>query len=276
MARAHGPMRRHWSASPKKRQLKSRLKVRQNPRKTMSIVLGNPMLLNQRNDIRRGRILADAELITKEQVLDFEPARRLEEADGEHCERMQEREHRARSCADSTRRCESQAGSDFGNDSKNSTKEQGQVIQIEGVGAGCSAQRFPLRALLVFLGEALREAAAFWTAKSSSFAPPLSLSRSQTGWAPRPAHVLPDLSRYLTATFRPFNELPRTLVLEPTSRPNLESWSCSSLALPLRAFSTSSRSAKSASTDIEPRFVLAIFHLPRNGQHNSVRQQQTG
>jgi len=159
---------------------------------------------------------------------------------------------------------------------KNSTKEQGQVIQIEGVGAGCSAQRFPLRALLVFLGEALREAAAFWTAKSSSFAPPLSLSRSQTGCAPRPAHVLPDLSRYLTATFRPFNELPRTLVLEPTSRPNLESWSCSSLALPLRAFSTSSRSTKSASTDIEPRFVLAIFHLPRNGQHNSVRQQQTG
>ena len=118
MARAQGPMRRHWSASPKKRQLKSRLKVRQNPCKTMSIVLGNPMLLNQRNDIRRGRILAHAELITKEQVLDFEPARRLEEADGEHCERMQEREHRARSCADSTRRCESQAGSDFGNDSK--------------------------------------------------------------------------------------------------------------------------------------------------------------
>ena len=37
-------------------------------------------------------------------------------------------------------------------------------------------------------------------------------SRSQTGCAPRPAHVLPDLSRYLIGTFRPFNELPRTLV----------------------------------------------------------------
>src|SRR5262249_27385782 len=63
----------------------------------------------------------------------------------------------------------------------------------------------------------------------------------------------------------------RTLVLEPSSRPNLESWSCSSLALPLRAFSTSSRSVKSASTDIEERFVLAIFYLPRNGQHSSIR-----
>src|SRR5262249_105514 len=37
----------------------------------------------------------------------------------------------------------------------------------------------------------------------------------------------------------------------------------------LRALSTSSRSVKSASTDIEPSFVLAIFHLPRNGQHSS-------
>src|SRR5262249_58255368 len=39
--------------------------------------------------------------------------RRLEEAYNEHCERMQERKHRARSCDDSTRRCDSQAGWDF-------------------------------------------------------------------------------------------------------------------------------------------------------------------
>jgi hypothetical protein len=171
---------------------------------------------------RLAELLADAELMTKEQVLDFEPARRLEEVDGEHCERMQEREHRPRSCAIRPDDANPKPDRIFGNGSKNSTKEQGQVIQIEDVGAGCSAQRFPLRALLVFLGEALREAAAFWTAKSSRFAPPLSLSRSQTGCAPRPAHVLPDLSRYLTATFRPFNERPRTLVLESTSRPNLD------------------------------------------------------
>src|SRR5262249_56914419 len=31
----------------------------------------------------------------------------------EHCERMQEREHRPQSCADSTRRCDSQAGWNF-------------------------------------------------------------------------------------------------------------------------------------------------------------------
>jgi hypothetical protein len=51
--------------------------------------------------------------MAKEQVLRFKPARRLEEVDDEHCERMQEREHRPRSCDDSTRRCDSQAGRDF-------------------------------------------------------------------------------------------------------------------------------------------------------------------
>jgi hypothetical protein len=33
------------------------------------------------------------------------------------------------------------------------------------------------------------------------------LSRSHTGCAPLPAHVLPDLSRYLIGTLRPFSEL---------------------------------------------------------------------
>src|SRR5260221_1533486 len=50
--------------------------------------------------------------MAKEQVLRFKPARRLEEVDDEHCEQMQEREHRPRSCDDSTRRCDSQAGID--------------------------------------------------------------------------------------------------------------------------------------------------------------------
>ena len=38
--------------------------------------------------------------------------------------------------------------------------------------------------------------------------------------------VLPDLSRYLIATLRPFSELGPRLVLLPISPPNLESWSC--------------------------------------------------
>src|SRR6266496_3486618 len=60
--------------------------------------------------------------MAKEQVLDFEPARRFEDVDDEHCERMQEREHRcSRSCDDSTRRCDSQAGWDF---------RKGQVIRL--------------------------------------------------------------------------------------------------------------------------------------------------
>src|SRR5215470_6614927 len=62
---------------------------------------------------RRRTPQGDAELMAKEQVLGFKPARRLEEGDDEHCERMQEREHRSRSCDDSTRRCDSQAGWDF-------------------------------------------------------------------------------------------------------------------------------------------------------------------
>src|SRR5262245_66085552 len=48
----------------------------------------------------------DAELMAEEQVLDFKPAPRLAEVDEEHCERLQEGEHRPRSCNDSTRRCD--------------------------------------------------------------------------------------------------------------------------------------------------------------------------
>src|SRR5262245_63012001 len=51
--------------------------------------------------------------MAEEQVLGFKSARRLKDIDNEHCERMQEREHRPRSCNDSTRRCDSQAGWNF-------------------------------------------------------------------------------------------------------------------------------------------------------------------
>jgi hypothetical protein len=51
---------------------------------------------------RRRTPKGDVELMAKKQVLRFKPAWRLEEVDDEHCERMQEREHRPRSCDDST------------------------------------------------------------------------------------------------------------------------------------------------------------------------------
>jgi hypothetical protein len=63
------------------------------------------------------------------------------------------------------------------------------------------------RRLFDFLRDLLCEVPFLSTAKSSSFAPAFSFSRSQTGCAPLPAHVFPDLSRYLTATFRPLRRL---------------------------------------------------------------------
>ena len=62
---------------------------------------------------RRCTPQGDAKLMAKEQVLRFKSARRLEDVNDEHYERMQEREHRPRSCDDSTRRCDSQAGRYF-------------------------------------------------------------------------------------------------------------------------------------------------------------------
>src|SRR5262249_29982768 len=62
---------------------------------------------------RRRTPQGDAELMAKEQVLHLKTARRLEEVNDEHCKRMQEREHRPRSCDDSTRLCDSQVGWDF-------------------------------------------------------------------------------------------------------------------------------------------------------------------
>src|SRR5262249_46646065 len=62
---------------------------------------------------RRRTPQGDVELMAEEQVFDFKPAPRLERVDAEHSERMQEREHRSRSCDDSTQRCDSQAGWDF-------------------------------------------------------------------------------------------------------------------------------------------------------------------
>jgi len=51
--------------------------------------------------------------LSQKQVLDLKPALRFEQINAEHCERMQEREHRPRSCDDSSRRCDSQVGWDF-------------------------------------------------------------------------------------------------------------------------------------------------------------------
>jgi hypothetical protein len=62
--------------------------------------------------------------MAKEQVLGFKSARRLEEINNEHCERMQDREHRPQSCDDSSRRCDSQAGWNF---------RKGQAAEIHGV-----------------------------------------------------------------------------------------------------------------------------------------------
>src|SRR5262245_58986481 len=92
---------------------------------------------------------------------------------------------------------------------------------------GSYPSHFLRRRFFAFLGDVLREATVFLTAKSSSFAPALSFSRSQTGCAPRPAHVLPALSRYLIGTFRPFIALPRARSPVPTPSPSLESCCCS-------------------------------------------------
>src|SRR5262245_45763363 len=77
------------------------------------------------------------------------------------------------------------------------------------------------------------------TAKSFSLAPAFSFSRSHLGCAPLPAQVFPDLSRYLTGTFRPLSELPPTFPLEPLS---FERSSRNCTARRVRTCSTSDRS----------------------------------
>jgi hypothetical protein len=67
---------------------------------------------------RRSTPQGDAELMAKEQVLGLKSARRLEKVYNEHCERMQDRKHRPRSCDDSTRRCDSKPDGIFGKDSR--------------------------------------------------------------------------------------------------------------------------------------------------------------
>jgi hypothetical protein len=103
--------------------------------------------------------------------------------------------------------------------------------------------------------------AVFPIAKSSSFFPSLIAATSHRGFAPRPAQMLPALSRYFGGTFLPFSELPRPLP-GAISPPNLASWLRSTTVLRVNSFPTSSRNCKSCSTDIEPRFVLGISYLP--------------
>jgi hypothetical protein len=101
------------------------------------------------------------------------------------------------------------------------------------------------------------------TSKFLSFAPAFSFARNHLGCAPRPAQVLPCLSRYLTGAFRPLSGcapgLERPLSFESSSR------SCA--ALLLKVFSISSRSFNNASTDIEERLGLGICYLQRERAH---------
>src|SRR5215831_20034273 len=129
-------------------------------------------------------------------------------------------------------------------------------------------QRLALRRFLDLFGEALREATLLLTAKSSSFAPAFNCSRSQTGCAPLPAHVFPDLSRNLTATFRPFRELPRTFLLEPICCPSFESSSRNRAALWARTSAISSRSFNKASRDAELRLGFGIGESPAKANVN--------
>ena len=92
--------------------------------------------------------------------------------------------------------------------------------------------------------------------------------------APRPAHVLPSLSRYLAGTFLPFIALPRPRRPLPTSPPSLESCASSWTAFWLRTFPMSSRSFKRASTDIEPRLVLAISTSKKTEAYVAVPAQE--
>jgi hypothetical protein len=141
--------------------------------------------------------------------------------------------------------------------------------------AGRPAQRFVLRRFLDFFGETLRGATVFRTEKSSSFAPAFNFSRSQTGCAPRPAHVLPDLSRYLIGTFLPFSDPRLPLFLLAISPPNLESCSCNRSALWLRTFPTSSRSFKAHRLTLK-QYLSLPFPPPGKGQYNGTRQMGTG
>src|SRR4029077_15559984 len=64
----------------------------------------------------------------------------------------------------------------------------------------------------------------FSTAKSSNFFPSLIAATSHRGFAPRPAQVLPALSRYLGGTFFPFSVDPPRPLLGAMSPPNLANW----------------------------------------------------
>jgi hypothetical protein len=112
------------------------------------------------------------------------------------------------------------------------------------------------------------------TSKFLSFAPAFSFARNHLGCAPRPAQVLPCLSRYLTGAFRPLSGLPPPLPdsLEPLPD-SLESSFRSWAALLLKVFSISARSFNNASTDIPVR--LGAFGISSSWQpeilYNRIR-----
>ena len=139
-----------------------------------------------------------------------------------------------------------------------SAEQQGQLMPQGASGSGSGATRSH-KGVYFFLR--FLPGAVFSMAKSSNFFPSLIAATSHRGLAPRPAQVLPALSRYFGGTFFPLSDPPRPL-LDAISPPNLASWLRSTTVLRLSSFPTSSRNCKSCSTDIEPRFVLAIMAPP--------------
>ena len=107
--------------------------------------------------------------------------------------------------------------------------------------------------------------AVFPIAKSSSFFPSLIAATSHRGFAPRPAQVLPALSRYFAGTFLPFSELPRPL-LGAISPPNLASWLRSSVLLRLSFFARTlneqvKKLARQTRRGIPPEFTRVASDL---------------
>src|SRR5262249_8020459 len=113
--------------------------------------------------------------------------------------------------------------------------------------------------------------------KSSRFLPSLTAWAIQRGIAPRPAQVSPPGPRYLGATFWPFSALlPRRPRPRPTPASSSSAASCCCSWVDFRAKGrpTSSRHCEEASTDIELRFLFAIWMLQRESTGDHIDQDR--